>query len=159
MGHRQPKSIDWPRLKIEWLNSDETLNQFRLRHKFPESYFYQTVKKVGWENAKTKILQRAEQKVANGLVKSTAKDWSQYHKVQNNLIKVIASVLEGVMDEHGEVRGDLPPEEIKRIASAFKDATVNKSFLEGGPTERVEQKSLHYEIVQMIKEAEEAKNG
>ncbi len=60
-----------------------------------------------------------------------------------------------MIDEHGQVIGDLPPEEIKRISSAFKDATANKSFLEGGPTERIEAKSLHYELVQMIKEVEE----
>lgn len=143
---------------MEWLNSDETLNQFKERHSIGDGHFYMMIKRHHWEKAKEKIFRKAEEKVTNGLVKSTAKDWSQYHKVQNNLIKVIASVLEGVMDEHGEVRGDLPPEEIKRISSAFKDATANKSFLEGGPTERIEQKSLHYEIVQMIKEAEAAKN-
>lgn len=153
--HVKSKTYDWPAMKAEWISSNETLNQFRIRKGMSAEWFYKVVRKQKWVEEKNKIKYKAIENYQEKAVQDQVDKWEKYRGIQSKLLKCVESVLDSVMDENGEVKGDLPPEEIRRLSAAFKELTQNQSFMDGGPTERVESKNAHLILVQAIKEAEQ----
>jgi len=114
---------------------------------------YQHVKRDGWIGKRaaiiTKSLQEADRRVANKL----ADKWEKYSKTNNLGLKhVHDKLLAATNPETGDIAKHFTFADIKLMADAIGQLIKNESFMMGGPTERVEARSvnIHAEVVGAI---------
>lgn len=146
------KRIDWDGLKVEWLAGSETLNAFRLRKKISSTgHFYRVVEENGWEAARERIRKTAAQRTEGRLVTETVKNWDQYRR----LMADCRARAEKILKRTQKGDEDLTPLELQQLVASIEKLLKSESFLDGGPSERVENPATatptHAQVVELLR--------
>lgn len=148
MHKRRPKRhLDWPALKTEWLQGNDTLNKFRERYKIGTNVFYPHVEKEKWNEAKADILRRAEAKAATIAVNTKVKEWER----QINLWQAVEGIAARLMTRRQDT---MNAGELAALSAAIERALKSQKLILGQSTENVESKSLSMSILKIIEHAE-----
>lgn len=145
---------DWPALKMEWLASNESLNAFRVRKDIRNiGDFYQRVEADSWVDAKEEIRSRAAARVENSLVKDTAKRWGDYRKLFEASKAQVAQIFNSTVKD-GKIVRPMTPLELAQLVGAVDRMLKAESFMDGGPSERIETRNINLDMVDLIEKIE-----
>jgi len=137
---------DWEALKAEWLQSNESLNQFRIRKKIGNAKsFYHHTNVDQWTDLKKKIATQVTKKIVDKQVKQNVIDWSKYEKAQDGIMAQIYALINKTTKD-GKVDKAMPARDVAQLSQALNNLSKNKSFMNGGPTERIDQRTLHADL-------------
>lgn len=145
---------DWNALKIEWLQTNESPFAFQRRKGIKnDTKFYKHVNEDGWWEARDEINKRAVEIAQDKLVKITAKKWGDYKQLFNAGKSQAAKILSDTVKDGKMVR-TLTTLELSQLVGAVDKMLKAESFMEGGPTERVETANFHMMNVDLIGKVE-----
>lgn len=153
---RGPNSVNWDALKAEWLQGDESLNKFRIRYRLAPAHFYQKVDEYGWEKSREIINKKAIAKIENTQAGLLAREWKQ----EIDLLNAAKSEVVRALNKSRDSGKTLNYQELSNLFTALDKAVKTKSFINGGPTERIESRNIHVAIVDwMAKDFSEGQEG
>jgi len=148
------KKHDWGLLKIEWLQSTESLNQFRARKGIAHCWFYRKVQQGKWREAKDRIQENSMRTLEKTAARAISDKWKDYRKIWTGAKAQAFSILRKTFDNEGHVTRPLSTAELAQLVKAMFQVLQGESFISGGPTERVENRNLHLDVVNLIQEIE-----
>ena len=147
MPKGQKRNHNWDALKAEWLQTDLSLNQFRIGKDIAKAVFYPHVEKGKWTETKRKNAERTLNKINTKVVNAQADKWEDYRE----LYKDVKKQLKRIVGKFGEDEDKtIPIRDLKDIAETLGKLTSGLSFLDGGPTARIETRNLHGDIVRIL---------
>jgi hypothetical protein len=132
--------------EIEFISSDKSINEFALTHGFDENNvkaFYRYVKINKWEERRKAFFDKAYEKFMAKAPDAMADNWLEYRGALSRVYRQIMRKVEAA--EMAEVKS-VPIRDLREIAETLATLSKTKSFIEGGPTDRTESKSLSVNI-------------
>lgn len=153
MSKRPPRDHDWDALKVEWLQGDDTLNEFRIKKDIDRAFFYRMVSAQGWKEEREAIRKKALEKAENKITAELAKRWVRYGKVNDDLLAIAQRIVDDTKDEEGNIQQPIEPIELKHLADTVETTLKSHRLLHGEPTEihKTETPNIHVQVVQVIK--------
>lgn len=129
-----PKSINWEQLRGEFLASDESLNQFRIRHGISRDYFY--VKTKSWPAERTQTREDAISIIKD---KAIPEMYEQFVTQQKSILQMlnvqIIELYKKTLDKDGKnVIAPLKSGELVNIANTVSLALKSFRLIEGKST-------------------------
>jgi len=137
---------DWPTLKLEFLNSKETLNEFRIRHKISNqrNFYKQT---AGWSEERKNLVRKSLDKAVEKIGKKLTEEFTVYPDMFMGSEAVLAKYIREAL------QNDLEPSQFNYVVQSLCNLLKHKKLLFGEPTEITENKgegSKHVHIVQVL---------
>lgn len=146
MIKKRSPHYDWETLKAEWIQSKETLNEFRLRKRIGnKAWFYDKVEQGGWIEARNQIISKAYQKTAEAAAAQLAQEWEKEYR----LFEAADALAARVMSRH---KDDIQASELAQVTRSLLNSLQGKRLIKGQSTDNVATKNYHMAIVQMLKE-------
>lgn len=142
---------DWDALRMEFLQSKETLNQFKIRHQIKNSqWFYKKAR--AWNQERANLVSNAQKKVIKHAERELAENWKGYIDLLGGLKAQIAKIISDSLDADGRVIQPIEPSQLKDIAHTIEKALKSEKLVLGEPTEITEDKSetKHVQVVQVL---------
>jgi hypothetical protein len=144
--------------EIEFISSDKSINEFALTHGFDENNvkaFYRYVKINKWEERRKAFFDKAYEKFMAKAPDAMADNWLEYRGAVSRVYRQIMRKVEAA--ETAAVKS-VPIRDLREIAETLSTLTKTKSFIDGGPTERKENKNLNVNLHATITEALKARD-
>lgn len=133
----KPKTHDWNALKAEFLSGQETLNEFRIRHKMGASWFY--MKAADWAEARDRIGKEAVKKAEGKLADYYGSYIEQTRKLLASINNQIAAALQQtiIVDEKSGERKIAPmdADKLSSMSHAISANVKTLRLIEGKSTE------------------------
>lgn len=143
------RKFDWNRLKLEYMTSDISLNALLEKYKIASGRNFQKQTK-GWIEERKKLHQEITDRVKAQLVEAKSEQW----KDQINLWKAVQGEAARILKQHIEAEKPLEPRELASLTVAIEKALKGQMLIIGEPTERIEERSLHLQLIQINKRIE-----
>jgi len=146
MGKPSSTRYDWPALKAEWLQGNESLNQFRIRKGIGnQNIFYARVSEDGWVEAKERIIRTALEKTEAAVAEKYGQEWDR----QMKLWSAVEGLAGRIMTRKAE---SMDSNELAQLTAAIERALKAQRLILGQSTDNMAVKNYHMSIVQMLKE-------
>lgn len=142
---KRGKGYDWDALFVDFAAGNLTVQQFGKSRGMSEINTYAQARRYRWRERRKELNARAYQKALDKIGDRKAINFAKHHKANNRLLKFLQRRLKDAGDK------GMDAAEIKTLSDALEKIMKNKSFMEGGPTDRIESKSLnlHIDIVKL----------
>lgn len=144
------KKYDRAALKADFMAGGLTPQAFREKHKLPVAFSYKIMH--GWQQEREAMSQRALVKATEKFEKDLEIQWGDYLRANEGLLnQILLALRKYVNPQTGEAK-DMPASDVRAFASAIKDLIQNRSFMRGGPTERIETANIHAILVKSLQD-------
>lgn len=112
---------------------------------------YTHVRENKWLEKRERYFQKAREKFMDKAPETLANKWVEQRRLVSDLHKQLARASKKLKDEEDK---EAIAEIVKKIADSLDTLVKTESFMDGGPTERTENKNLnlHVEISAALKE-------
>lgn len=131
--HTNPGSINWEKLRAEFITGDESLNSFRIRHGLALQHFYKMTK--GWVAERTETRERAVSVVKDKLTISYGEFVEKQKSILNMLNAQIDELYKKTMSPDGtKIVAPLKSGELLNIANTVNQALKSFRLIEGKTT-------------------------
>jgi hypothetical protein len=148
MALKKPqRTYDWDALKLEWLGSGLSINQFAKFKGINDSLFYTSINADDWKKERKEITSRAIEKLKDRMSSDLSKKFSNFPKLWDGVRELCTRILVQYQDK--EI---IEPSEVERIANALEKTMKGTRLLDGESTENVHTENLHLSIVKIIEE-------
>jgi len=147
------KRLDPEQVFLEWVVSNKNFKQFAAEKKISNVTLWRWAKKNNWEQRRNDIISEGRESALEVTSDVVKEKFIRHIKANEDLLDLV----EKKIAHEGE---DLDVDEIGKLASALDKITKNKSFMTGGPTERIDNRSvsLHADIVHIVEERRRERN-
>lgn len=145
---------DWDALKLEFLQGNESLNEFRLRHKLNKNNFYGRA--GAWPDERAAVRAKALGQVQEKMSDKLAHHWEQYTRLFDAIKVHAAMILQSKKNEKGEPV-PMDPLDLSRVASSLESALKGDRLIYGEPTEITKETgfpNVHIQTVQLLEAIE-----
>lgn len=150
---RRSDGRNWDALKAEWLQSAETLNEFRIRHRIANGKFYEAVKKGNWKDAKLEIENKAISKIQSQQADKLAEQWDR----QKELWKGVEGAAARILTAKNKEGAVMDPGELAQVSMSLYRSLVSQRLLAGMTTGKLEANvsgDLHSLLVAIVAKME-----
>ena len=148
---RLPKTVNWEALKVEWLQSDETLNKFRLRKGLSNNHFYDAVNKQKWVEQKRQPGEKTTEKVMEKVSKQQVEEWVNQKKLWHGVEVIAAKIL--TKYNNGELAQN--PHDLSALTCAIERSLKSRKLILGEATETIESRNLYMGIQKIVEDCED----
>lgn len=143
------RKIDWNKIKLAYMSSDDSVNAVLDRDKVTRGRHVSRQTK-GWVEERKKLHQRILEKIKTQIVNTNVKQWES----QTKLWKAVEGQAAQILKRHIETDKPLKPQELASLTVAIEKALKGQKLIIGEPTETIEQRSLHLQLIQISKRIE-----
>lgn len=132
-NEKTKKFYDWGALKLEWLNTDLTLNQFREKKGIDTAHFYRSINAEQWHDARQDIYKKALNKLQERKSTQLASRYDDYLKLWGAVKVQAARILKDAHDQNDPLK----PSQLAQLTQAIETALKSEKLILGESTENV----------------------
>jgi hypothetical protein len=163
MASRKRGGPDWDVLKREWLASNCSLNEFKVKKGILNPHFYKQVKAGKWREAKQKIEERTVQKISDKLVDVNYAKWERQVKLWMAIEDQAAHILKQNVDSDGKLSKPMNPQDLKALGNLVESSIRSHKYMRGETVGGVQGEgnttiNFHVQLANVIQEIEK-ENG
>lgn len=131
---RPQRTHDWEALKVEWLATNLSINQFRETKDIQPAVLYKAIDVEDWYQARSKMHQRTLEKLSNKKADMLVRKYEDYYKLWGAVKGQAASILRKTQKPDGTIE-PLLPSELRSLTEALERALKSERLLDGESTE------------------------
>lgn len=146
---KKPRKIDWTKLKLEYMSSDESVRATLDKNKVAQCKTSNERTK-GWGEERKKLHQRIVERAKTQIVNFNV----DRYKKQTKLWESVETVAEDIFKKAGDKNKPLTPKDLVNLSGAISIALKSKKLIVGEPTETIEERSLHLHLIEINKRIE-----
>lgn len=148
-GQRLPGSVNWDKLHIEFLGSDSSLNQLKIKHKLNDKWFYKQT--AGWQAERATMHQRALELAKGTLEKDLKDEYSQYAENVKKLVRAAnaqaAALYQQTLGKDGTIKKPLNAMSLKLIADMVSANLKTFRIIEGKTADESDPAERYFKLL------------
>lgn len=156
------KKHDWGQLELEWLTFEGSLKAFMISKNIKnEADFYRHAKKRNWASKKASVREQStkklQEKLATQISNQEIDRWKEHRQIFRAAKAQGYALIKKTLNDQGQVVEPMSASELKSLIEAFKSLAQAESFIDGGPSERVDNRNvnIHVQVLESLKERDD----
>ena len=145
MGNINPVH-DWNKMKMEWLESDLTINKFRETKEINNGYFYTNIDVDDWYKAKHELDKKTLNKLTNKLSTEIANKYSDYNKLWKAVKIQAASIIKKTQKKDGTI-SPMSTYDLNNLSRVIETALRSERLIQGDSTEN---QKVEFDVISYV---------